>query len=140
MFLRSVLLLAVVFVASPAEATQTCMRATHSLIAGQVPSEDDLIPTDCGDVKPASVVRYDADLRSVRFARSIQPNEIIGSIPKDLMAAVTPGQRLYVSVKVGPVTVERVVEAMQPAKPGQSLFVRTADGQIMKVLYSEGDQ
>jgi len=112
------------------------MRATHSLAAGQVPAAGDLVVAECGDSKPNSVVRYDADLRAVRFTRPVQADEIIAAIPRDLMTVIIPGQKIYVSVRVGPVVVQREVEALQPANPGQSLFVRTVDGQVMSATYA----
>ena len=112
------------------------MRATHVLVAGAVPVAGDLVETECGDAKFAQAVRYDRTMRAVRLVRALQPDEVIAAVPPAMMAGIGPGQKLYVSVHVGPVVVQRQVEALQPANPGQKLFVRAENGQVISVLYS----
>lgn len=51
--------------------------------------------------------------------------------------AVRPGQKLHVVTELGTVRVERDVEALQTARPGQRLFVRSADGQVFSIRYEE---
>ena len=50
---------------------------------------------------------------------------------------VHPGEMLSLIVATGAVRIERRVEAMQPARPGQRLFVKSADGQVLSVRYEE---
>lgn len=135
MLTSGVLLIASLLIAPPAQDVPACMRATRALIAGAVPAVGDLVAVDCVDVKPPSVVRYDADMRIVRLTRPVHADEIIAAIPVSMTAAVSPGEKLFVVIRVGPVMLQRQVEALQPANPGQKLFVRTADGQVMSALY-----
>lgn len=135
MLTSSVLLVASLLIAPHTQDVPSCMRATRALIAGAVPAADDLVEVDCGDIKPPLVVRYDADMRTVRLARPVHADEIIAAIPVSMTAAVSPGEKLFVVIRVGPVMLQREVEALQPANPGQKLFVRTADGQVMSALY-----
>lgn len=111
------------------------MRATRALAAGKVPAAADLASADCGAGHPAAAVRYDAALRAARLSRPLQADEVIAAIPASMMADVVPGQILYVQIRVGPVVVQREVTALQPASPGQKLFVRAADGTVMSVRY-----
>jgi hypothetical protein len=46
--------------------------------------------------------------------------------------AVQAGDRLTVRVDVGPVTVEREVRALQPARAGGEVFVRTPEGVVLR--------
>ena len=120
--------------ALPAQAA-TCVRATHALAAGAVPSAEDFAAADCGSEHPARAVRYDAAQRSARLSRPVKADEVIAAIPAAMLAGVVPGQTLYVQIRVGPVVVQREVTALQPASPGQRLFVRAADGTVMSVRY-----
>ncbi len=122
--------------AFPAHAAEPCMRATHALTAGAVPRTRDFVATACGETNPTTAVRYDRALRAATLARAIQPGEVIATIPASIMAGISPGDKLFVQVHVGPVVVQREVEALQPANPGQKLFVRAADGTVMSALYS----
>jgi len=83
-----------------------------------------------------SAVRYDRAMGAVRLAHDLQPGDVVAEIPPSMMAGIGPGEKLYVTVRVGPVLVQREVEALQPANPGQKLFVRAADGQVISVLYA----
>ena len=122
--------------AFPAQAAEPCMRATHALTAGAVPTTRDFVAVSCGETKPSTVVRYDRALRAATLTHALQPGDMVAAIPASLMAGNSPGERLNVQVHVGPVVVQREVEALQPANPGQRLFVRAADGTVMSALYS----
>ncbi len=135
MRLASSLIAVAAFVALPAQAADTCLRATRALAAGTVPAASDFAAAACGDTKPLPAVRYDKGLRAARLMRALQPDEMIADLPAAMMAGVVPGQKLFVQVHVGPVVVQREVEALQPANPGQKLFVRAADGTVMSVRY-----
>lgn len=121
--------------ALPAQAADTCLRATHDLAAGAVPAASDFATADCDGARPLSAVRYDAAIHAVRLSRRLESGERIAAFPAAMVANIVPGQKLFVQVHVGPVVVEREVEALQPANPGQRLFVRAADGTVMSVRY-----
>jgi len=54
--------------------------------------------------------------------------------------SVQSHDRVNLEVAIGAVRIERRVEALQPARPGQRLFVRDADGKTLSVLYAEAGQ
>lgn len=135
MLVKVLLLVPLVLVAFQVKASEPCMRATRALAVGAVPSAEDLVPADCGQARPATAVRYDRQMRAVRLVRAVQRDEIVPAVPSSVLAAISPGQRLYVAVQVSPVVVQREVIALQPANPGQKLFVRADDGKVFSVLY-----
>lgn len=128
----------IAFAALPAQAADTCLRATHGLAAGTVPTASDFTAAACNDARPAPAVRYDRTLHAARLSRAVQPGEMIADLPVSMITGIVPGQKLFVQVHVGPVVVEREVEALQPADPGQKLFVRASDGTVMSVRYGGG--
>ncbi|WP_443751365.1 hypothetical protein [Asticcacaulis solisilvae] len=119
-----------------AQAADTCLRATRALAVGAVPGVSDFTAVACDGTKSAPAVRYDAAMRAARMTRALQPGDVIAAIPASMMAGISPGQKLFVQVHVGPVVVQREVEALQPASPGQKLFVRAADGTVMSVRFT----
>ena len=136
MTLRSVPFVIFMLIAPSAQAANFCMRAVHPLSAGAVPATGDLVVAECGATRPELVVRYDRDMRATRLARAVAADEVVAAIPAAMIADIVPGQKLYVAVKIGPVVVQREVEALQPANLGQKLFVRAADGQVFSTLYA----
>jgi len=114
------------------------MRAEHALAGGAVPTAGDFTAVACGDAKAVAAVRYDAAMQAARLSRALRPGDVIAAVPPSLMAGIVPGDKLYIQVHVGPVVVQREVEALQPASPGQKLFVRSADGEVMSVRYAKG--
>lgn len=128
----------IAFAALPAQAADTCLRATHALAAAAVPVASDFTAAACDETRPMPAVRYDRTLRAARLSRALQPGETIADLPVSMITGIVPGQKLFVQVHVGPVVVEREVEALQPANPGQKLFVRASDGTVMSVRYGGG--
>ena len=126
------------FALAAVSAAPPCMRATHALAVGAVPTARDFAAIACGDAKPVRVLRYDAAQRAARLMRPLQPGEVIAAVPASMVAAIRPGETLYVQAHVGSVVVQREVEALQPARPGQKLFVRAADGTVMSVRFDGG--
>jgi hypothetical protein len=60
--------------------------------------------------------------------------------PSMTPAAVRVGDVLNLSVSVGSIRIQRQVTAMQPARPGQRLFVRSAEGRLWSVRYESAPQ
>ncbi len=69
----------------------------------------------------------------MRARRALAPGEIVRSPPASALAAIAPGDSLVIEARVGPVRVQRRVEALQPARQGEGLFVRTADGAVVSI-------
>jgi hypothetical protein len=112
----------------PKSGSAPCLQSQRFVPAGSVAAADDFTQASC----PAGAVRrpfaYHSYSRAFYLARDVTAGEIIGGPPLAELARVLPGQKLYITAKIGNVRVDRVVEAVQPAARSQGLFVRGADG------------
>lgn len=115
-------------------AAPACLRAMASISTGAVPSLRDFAPSAC-DGKAARAFRFDAAARTIRSVRPIRTGDIVPSWPDAQAEAIRPGDRLFLKVAMGSVLIEREVEALQPAVPGERLFVRDGDMNILSVRY-----
>jgi hypothetical protein len=106
------------------------VQVLEPLTAGAVPTASDFAPAKCEAIRAASPFRYDVKIGAARSERDIQRGETVAAIPEFALAAVRPGQRLYIKTRTGPVTVQREVKAFQPAMPSRALFVEAADGTV----------
>lgn len=52
--------------------------------------------------------------------------------------AIRAGDPLTVRIDIGPVTVEREVHAIQPARAGHAVFVRTPEGAVLRAHLADG--
>lgn len=57
---------------------------------------------------------------------------------KPVVPEIRAGDPLTVSIRVGPVEVQRDVEALQDARAGQQLFVRTQSGTVLTARAADG--
>lgn len=125
---------------APAASVQTpqghCLKALLALAADSVPMAADFVAADCPG-KPAAAFRYDSAARSSRLLRPVAQNEIVPWFPEFGQKMVQPGQVLNIVIHAGAARIERKVEALQTARPGQKLFVRSSDGQMHSVRYEE---
>lgn len=113
-------------------ATQArCMRLEHAVSENVVIAEDDVSAAPCPASSPDRPVRYDRLDRVARATRALSAGETISEIPQFALAVVRPGEHLFVEAHIGAVIVSQEVEALQAAGPGRSIFVRTADGQVV---------
>ena len=111
-----------------------CVRLTRQVQAGDFFTSSDFEPAACLSSGPVwRAARYDPHSRTVRTARALNAGDRIAAVPRSLVAEVTAGQKLYIKTRVGPVTVQRLVEAAQSSRPGQPLFVKADDGQVFSV-------
>jgi hypothetical protein len=107
-----------------------CGQATHFLGAGSILTKADLVAVTCARASKDQPLRFDKMIGAVRAARDIPVGETVGPAPATALAAVIPGQPLFLKVHIGPVVVTRQVEAIQAAKAGQSVFVKANDGAV----------
>jgi hypothetical protein len=117
-----------------------CLKALVPLAADAIPASGNFAPADCLRGNAGSPFHYDRASGVTRLARSVAPGEIVPRYPDYGIAMVQPGQKLTLVVALGAVRIEREVVAMQPARLGQRLFVRSADGEIMSARYGEDAQ
>jgi hypothetical protein len=108
----------------------TCLRATRTVAAGEVGSVADFAPVACTGGAAQRAFRYDTAIGALRVERRLEAGEVVSGAPRAALAAITPGQPLYLSARVGPVEVVRQVRAVQSARQGEALFVRADDGSV----------
>lgn len=121
---------------APAQAARAhCLRAQSYQAAGSIPVSINFMPSECPQKRPAPAFRYDPATRSSRLSRPVADNEVVSSFPEFGQKLVQPGQAIALLIVLGDTRIERRVEALQTARPGQSLFVRGSDGQIFSVRY-----
>ncbi|MFI4973088.1 MAG: hypothetical protein ACHP84_00955 [Caulobacterales bacterium] len=122
---------------APSGFTETCFTVVSPVAAGSFAPIDDFGPAICATAPVRRALRYDARSGAVRAGQDLQPGELVAAAPASLLAHVRPGERLTLAARVGPVKVERSVEALQPAVEARGLFVRAVDGQVFSVAERE---
>jgi hypothetical protein len=107
----------------------SCLELLHPLAFGAVAAQSDFQPAPCVQLSDGAPLRYDRATRVMRATRDLGKGERLAA-PRGALAEVRPGQKLIVTARVGPVTVERDVVAVQPARSGDAVFVKANDGEI----------
>jgi hypothetical protein len=115
-----------------------CLRTLAPISRDSVPESEEFAPADCAGEAPQHVFRYDRSQGATRAARDVASGEIVAPFPEFGEDFVLPGQPLNLVVAVGDVRVERKVVALQEARSGERLFVRSPDGQVLSVRYEAG--
>lgn len=111
-------------------------QARHGIAAGAFVRAGDFVGASCTMAGPPAL-RYEPQLRATRALRAIVPGECIASNIVATLPAIAPGQRVTAITGAGAVTIERAVEALEAAGPGQRLLVRATDGAPYSVRYEE---
>lgn len=112
----------------------SCVQAVRITAVGAVPASEDFAPAACVRGRDRAL-RYDRVTGSVRATRTIGAGEIVTAWAGYGGDRVNAGQVLTLTSYSGPARVERPVEALQSARPGQRLFVRSSDGVYHSVRY-----
>lgn len=115
-----------------------CLQAVAAIAAGAVPARADFGEVAC-PTDPAGALRYDPRARVMRAIRDIAAGETIAPVPAGMLPDIRPGDPLFLIAHVGTATVEREVTATQPGRRGQPIFVRTADGRVLRAHVAEGE-
>lgn len=99
-----------------------CWVLTTALPAGATVNRTQLTPGPCPE-RPVRLLRHDTSSGRNVARQDLAPGTALGRlwVPE---TAVAPGQKLRLISHIGPVIVEREVEAVQAAGPGKPLFVR----------------
>lgn len=119
-------------------AALSCLQAVAAIAAGAVPARADFSETVCRAGAPG-VLRYDPQARAMRAIRDIEAGETVAPVPAGTLPDVRPGDTLFLVAHVGTAIVEREVTATQPGRRGQPIFVRTADGRVLRAHVAEGE-
>lgn len=114
-----------------------CLRVLAAVDAASVPREEAFERVACPDGKLDSPYRHDAASGIARLARAIAPGEVVRAFPEFGLRMVRPGDTLELVSAAGAVRIARDVEALQAARPGQRLFVKARDGQVLSVRYED---
>jgi flagella basal body P-ring formation protein FlgA len=136
-FAQLVLVTGIALVAGAPAPQDQCLRALSSLTAGSVPQAANFVPVKCPPLRPAATFHYDRMQGSSRLSRSVAQDETVPLFPEFDLNLAQPGQKLRMIILLGAVRIERQVEALQTARPGQKLFVRSSDGQVLSARYED---
>lgn len=110
-----------------------CLVLKAALPSGAIAAARDFAPASCERNQAMTALRHDSATGLVRTGRDLQIGDHVAMVPSSELAAILPGERLYLSTQVGPVRIDRQVEAVQPAAQGQAVFVRGDAGPAFSV-------
>jgi hypothetical protein len=120
---------------APPRLSAGCRRVLTPLAPGAIPLASDFEPAACEGARIA--FRYDPASGVARSLRDLQAGEVVVALPDSAVAGLRPGARLHLQTHVGPVRVDRTVEAVLPTRRGEAMFVRASDGVVFAVATSE---
>ncbi|WP_135212647.1 flagella basal body P-ring formation protein FlgA [Vitreimonas flagellata] len=118
-------------------APASCLRVLSPLDADTILASHMVAPAACDDVMAEAPIVRDAASGFARTREALQSGAIIPHTLVAPTARTRKGDRLTLVIGAGPVTITRPVEALQDASPGESLFVRDADGEIFSMPLGE---
>jgi hypothetical protein len=121
-----------------ADSRAVCLISVAAIPRNSVPRSDEFSPAPCGNNRVQGAFRYDRSSGASRLARDLAAGDVVERFPEYGADMVLPGQHLNLVVEIGNVRVERQVEALQSARPGERLFVKGDDGQILSVRFESG--
>ncbi|MGK6317915.1 flagella basal body P-ring formation protein FlgA [Sphingomonas sp. DT-204] len=114
--------------------TSNCHVARHAIRAGETVTADLIERGRCGSVR--GLLMFDAERQKVLARRAIGRGTPLGRLRLPEAPAVRKGDALALVARIGPVTIERNVTAMQAGTGGRALFVRSGDGQVFAARLS----
>lgn len=117
---------------APAQGARSCYVAIRSISADEPISEAAVEPATCPDGAFQSPITYDRVAALTRARRFIAEGEPIGAMPAPPSIVADAGEELAIIVRVGPIAIERRVEAIS-ASDGGSVFVRDDEGVVFSV-------
>lgn len=118
--------------AQPARPSMICQRTRRDLSAGQVVVKDDLETAPCVAALTPQPFTFDRIHQLVRTTRPVAQDELVTKVSFP-SKAYDVGDALSLVVHIGPVQIERRVEAIQPSVDDARIFVSDAEGAIFSV-------
>lgn len=109
----------------------SCFSARTDIPAGVYLRAEHVASAPCSAGVPARRLRYDPAAAAAYAQALIPAGSYLGRLRLPEVPPVPAGQSMLLQTRVGPVTIERGVTALQPGRPGRSLFVRTDDGKLL---------
>jgi hypothetical protein len=82
---------------------------------------------------------HDAATRTLFARDDIPAGTYLGHVRPGSVGTVAAGAKLVFRTREGPVTIEREVVALQPARGGRPVFARTRDGEVLHSALAEED-
>lgn len=109
---------------------EACLRLVTDLAQGASMTAAAVVAAPCADDQAPTPLRVRGGNDDLYASTPLKAGQVIRGVVGIAPPAVAPGQSLMVSTRVGPVTIERKVVALQAARPGGDFFVRTEDGKV----------
>ncbi len=116
----------------------SCYVAATFIAEGAAILAGDLNTTSCADAPRRAPVRYDRRHGIARASHDIMEGDALGRLAPAPTAIAESRRAVTLVTRIGPVTVERSVETVQPSAGG-AVFVRDRDGRVFAAPLSEGD-
>ncbi|MBC7768219.1 MAG: hypothetical protein H7124_05480 [Phycisphaerales bacterium] len=122
---------------TPTNAQTRCFRTLRTLGEGQVITGADVEPAPCDDDAAAAAMRYDRVHSVLRTHAPVAAGAYLGAAFTQSAPVTSEGAAMTLVVTAGPVQIERRVEAVQPARAGERIFVRDEDGAVFAVAFPD---
>lgn len=106
----------------------SCYSARSDLPAGTYIVRADVNQVDCSAARGDARLRYDAAARAPYARDQVAAGSYLGALRLEADRPVARGTAMLLRTRVGPVTIERKVVAIQAGRGGKRLFVRAGDG------------
>ena len=120
-----------------ADAGVGCVATRVSVRAGAYLDQPDVEPASCQPGASSGWLGYDPQAKSFFARRDIPAGTGLGRIASLTPPATVAGSRAVYRTTDGPVTVEREVVALQSARDGARVFVRTESGEVLAASLME---
>lgn len=118
--------------ADPSRRQASCVKLTRDIPRDTFLQPADFEPADCSAAPRQDAVYYDRTDGFSRARADLRQGEITLAPPPSTLSALATGKRLLLTVNVGPVSVQRTVSAVQPARPGAAVFVADQTGAVFR--------
>ena len=122
-----------------ARAGGPCYASGAAIAQDDAISQGDLLSVACRGGPSGRYLRYDAAAGAFFARRAIAAGAYLGPVKLATGAGAKKGAELVYRTAEGPVVVERKVVALQPARPGRRVFVRTDDGRVLVSTLERGE-
>lgn len=113
-----------------------CLSLAQPVAEGAALKAEDVTEVACGDGAAVAALRYDRRASAVRASAPLSAGTMLGRVALTSGPDVEAGAKLTLVSAIGPVRIERHVEALQAGRSGSRVFVRDADGQVLAVSLS----
>lgn len=107
-----------------------CLMLRRALDAGDYLQPEAVAPVPCRDHAARLPLRFDRRVNAPRLSAPLAAGAYLGPLAVRGGPVIGAGTELRHVAHQGPVTIERRVNALQPSRMGQAVFVRTHDGAI----------